>query len=110
MVGGALLYLAGGAGTDAAVRLTLTGSAAEHCMGLATAPTTFDLATEPTAGWVPFAVTKPGSFSSVKVELEVESGTGADQVIRVDLLILDGPIFADGFESGDTSSWSMAVP
>jgi hypothetical protein len=46
----------------------------------------------------------------VKVELEVESGTGAGQVIRVDLLILGGPIFADGFESGDTTGWSAAVP
>jgi hypothetical protein len=110
VVGGALLSLAGGAGTDATVRLSVTGSAADQCAGLTTAPTTFVLATAPTAGWVPFAVTKAGSFSSVKAELEVESGTSAGQVIRVDLLILGGPIFADGFESGDTSAWSGAVP
>jgi hypothetical protein len=108
--GGALEYLTGGGGSNAQVTLHLTGSTSAQCLTPTGAAMSTVLATAPTAGWVGFAGSKPGSFVSVEAEIEVTSGTAAGQVIRFDLLSLDGPIFVDGFESGDTGAWSARVP
>ncbi len=110
VLGGALDYAPGGGGSDAELRISVRGSTLGQCLAPAGAPTEVTLATGPTAGWQPFAVSHPGAFSSIQVAIEAVGGTSLGQTIRLDLLTLDGPIFADGFETGDTSRWSSQVP
>jgi hypothetical protein len=68
------------------------------------------LAGAPTAGWQAFAATRSGQFESVEVAFEVESGTSLGEIVRLDLIALYAPLFADGFETGTTSGWSATVP
>jgi hypothetical protein len=110
VVGGALDYLGGGPGTNAQVRVRLTGSSVGWCAAPASGPTTVLLAGAPTAGWQAFAATRSGQFESVEVAFEVESGTSLGEIVRLDLIALYAPLFADGFETGTTSGWSATVP
>ena len=50
------------------------------------------------AGWVSFSCVNTGSCTTV------------DYVVRTDPAVLAELVFEDGFESGDTSNWSNAVP
>jgi len=59
-------------------------------------------------GGAPF----PAGAHSANVRLIVVAGATNDVDLRADELFFgdDGLLFADGFESGDTDSWSSAVP
>jgi hypothetical protein len=52
----------------------------------------------------------PGAWAPVEVRFEVAHDTSSNHAVRFDLLQLEGPIFADGFESGDAGAWSAQVP
>jgi hypothetical protein len=63
--------------------------------------------------WLPIALTvaeQPGSQSKL-CSFAVRAPTGDDFILRLDQAILEvgGEIFADGFESGDTTAWSTIV-
>ena len=60
------------------------------------------------SGGAPF----PAGAHSASVRLIVEAGTTNDVDLRADELFFgdDGLLFADGFESGGTGIWSLAVP
>ena len=54
----------------------------------------------------------PAAALSVLVSLEVEGGTAATFTVRFDDLFYGSTpsLFSDGFESGDTSAWSVSAP
>ena len=54
--------------------------------------------------------TSPSTAASALCGIEAIGNTGADIAFYLDDLRTQGPIFADGFESGDTSAWSRTVP
>ena len=108
VLGGAI-EVEGGAGGDLVVSGELRGSVQPGCSALGQ-PTSAPIAAGPTAGWVPFVVSLAGDYASVEVRLVVANATSAAHTVRFDLLQLFGPIFADGFESGDTSAWTSTVP
>jgi len=52
----------------------------------------------------------PVTAGSAMCGLEAVGDTGADITFYLDDLFTDQPIFGDGFESGDTSAWTLTVP
>ncbi len=56
-------------------------------------------------------LTAPKGAVSACVHFAVDAGSSPDFVSHFDdLSFHDAVIFADGFETGDTSAWSQAVP
>jgi hypothetical protein len=66
-----------------------------------------------TVDWQPLglAATVPGGGASTRCTLMVQAVAGVTFEAWLDQAVLTGPalLFADGFESGDTSAWSAAV-
>ena len=58
------------------------------------------------------AFTAPTGGVSALCGVTLSTGSGADFTANVDAMVLvtEGSIFGDGFESGDLSAWSAAVP
>ncbi len=109
VLGGAI-EVTGGSGADPAVTVDLVGSTNTTCQASGDTGGAVTLATGPTAGWVPFSAARAGSWGSVLARFTVAGGASSTHSVRIDLLRLDGPLFADGFESGDTGAWSAQVP
>ncbi|MEM7584571.1 MAG: GEVED domain-containing protein [Acidobacteriota bacterium] len=60
-----------------------------------------------------FLLEAPPQTASARCRVEVEPDDTGDPGLDVDvddLSLGEGPIFADGFESGDTSAWDTSVP
>ncbi len=56
-------------------------------------------------------VTAPGGARSARVAFVADAGSSPDSTSYFDnLFFLSGGIFADGFESGDTSAWTPTSP
>jgi hypothetical protein len=60
--------------------------------------------------WVPLSkdiYPVPGTSSArCGISIDTPDGDGFDAFVDVMFLIWDDSVFADGFESGDTSAWS----
>ena len=105
------------ASSGSEVRVT---AQAEYIVGTCVSPTTI-FSTFPTAPvegdtaglWRRFARplgTPPVGASSIRVSFLAVSVPGDAYDVRLDNLMLMPTIFADGFETSDTSRWSAAVP
>ena len=72
------------------------------------------LATDPTSGWQRLrgSIQPPSTIVSAFCSFGFATAQPEDHFVAFldDLSLTQGPIFADGFESGDVSSWSGAVP
>jgi hypothetical protein len=106
---GGAFEVEGGVGTDPLVTAIVQGSTLPACAALTTTNSTV-LAEGATAGWQPLGLSLPGAWASVEVRFEVAHDASSNHAVRFDLVGLDGPLFADGFESGNTSAWSAQVP
>ncbi len=103
-----------GAGNQVAVNLACAFHGAAGCGGgtiatLSTAQTVIGT----TPAWQELALTgtAPGGSASAQCSLFFDAASGVTFEGRLDRAVLSGAgvIFADGFESGDTSAWSATV-
>jgi hypothetical protein len=62
--------------------------------------------------WTAFggSVAAISNGSSARCRFGVVTSLGEDFTVWIDQLIVTAQLFADGFESGDTSAWSLATP
>lgn len=104
-------------GVDLEVIRTCEFFGAPACAGAAQPPQVFFDSLSTPSVWTPFTgvVTAPPTAQSGICQVTLRNALGSDYEaflddLSFDLLALPGAIFQDGFESGDTSIWTLTVP